>query len=237
MAHGTLFLLPTPLGAEGQEALPNYLLERVRQLAFFIVEHPKVARRWIKQCDHPRPLAELEWLELNEHTATNDLSPFLAPLRAGHDVGLMTEAGCPGIADPGAEVVREAHRQGITVRPLVGPSAILLALMGSGLNGQKFLFQGYLSAKKADLAQQIQRLEQQSLREKLTQICIEAPYRNLQLLSALVAALRPATLLTVASELTTPEEYIRTQRVEQWRREPQQPNLHKHPTVFLFLAQ
>jgi 16S rRNA (cytidine1402-2'-O)-methyltransferase len=232
---GKLYLLPTPLGEDANATLPDYVIAILHQLDFFIVEKAKTARHFIKSTGHPKPLPSLEMLELNEHTGEAAYRDFLLPLENGRDVGLMSEAGCPGVADPGAAIVKLAHQKGIEVIPLVGPSSILLALMASGLNGQRFCFQGYPTAKRPELARQISKLEQQSQREQLTQIFIEAPYRNNQLFEALTATLSPATLLCAAADLTLPTQYIRTQTVQQWRKSPL-PDLHKRPAIFLFLS-
>ena len=177
----------------------------------------------------------LHFATLNEHTAANELTELLAPLLAGEDVGIISEAGCPGIADPGAELVSLAHRHGIRVVPLVGPSSILLALMASGLNGQRFAFHGYLPIPEAERNKAIAALEAESARYHQTQLFIETPYRNEKLFSALLAHCRPQTLLCVASDITLPHEQIRTRPIAQWKSQPA-PQLNKRPSLFLLLA-
>jgi 16S rRNA (cytidine1402-2'-O)-methyltransferase len=229
---GKLYLIPVPLGETAHHTIPQYVKECLWQLDYFIVERAKTARHFIKAAQHPRPLPELEMVELSEHTKEAEYRSFLAPALSGRNIGLMSEAGCPGVADPGAVVVDLAHRQGIQVVPLVGPSSILLALMGSGMNGQKFCFQGYLSAKKQDLGQQLKHLEQLAQRDQCTQIFIEAPYRNQQIVAAALQHLAPQTRLCIAVDLTMPSEYIVTRKVEEWKRNPP-ADLHKRPAIFL----
>jgi 16S rRNA (cytidine1402-2'-O)-methyltransferase len=232
---GKLYLIPVPLGENAGHSIPEYVMEATRQLDYFIVERAKTARHFLKTVQHPRPLPELELVELSEHTPAAEYRQFLAPAQSGRSIGLMSEAGCPGVADPGAVLVELAHQQGIQVIPLVGPSSILLALMGSGLNGQQFCFHGYLSAKKQDLGQQLKRLEQGSQRDKSTQIFIEAPYRNQQVVTAALLHLAPSTRLCIAVDLTLETEQIQTQRIEAWKRNPPQ-DLHKRPAIFLLSA-
>jgi len=233
---GILFLVPTPLGEDTLAGISPELLETVFALDYFIVERGKTARRFLKAIQFPRPLQSLEFQELNEHTPDTALEGLLAPVLSGRDAGLMSEAGCPAVADPGSPLVLLAHRLGIEVRPLVGPSSILLALMASGLNGQRFCFQGYLTAKKTDLGRQIRQLEMQSGKERQTQIFIETPYRSQAMLDMLIQTLSPGTLLSVSAALTLPSQYIRTQTVARWRALHPLPDLHKQPVVFLILA-
>lgn len=232
----TLYLIPTPLGEGAGHTLPAQTLEVLFRLEYFIVERGKTVRAFLKEAGFPRPLQSLEFRELNEHTPETELPTLLEPLLEGRDAGLLSEAGCPGVADPGAPLVALAHRHGVEVVPLVGPSSILLALMASGLNGQRFSFQGYLPAKKPELQKQLKHLEQQSAREGSTQIFIETPYRNEGLLETLLHALSPSVRLCIAADLTLPGQYIRTQTVAQWRKETALPPLAKRPAVFLLLA-
>lgn len=229
---GKLYLIPVPLGENVPHTIPAYVKECLWELDYFIVERAKTARYFIKAAQHPRPLPELEMVELSEHTKEAEYRSFLAPALTGRNIGLMSEAGCPGVADPGAAVVELAHQQGIQVVPLVGPSSILLALMGSGMNGQKFCFQGYLSAKKQDLGQQLKRLEQLAQKEQSTQIFIEAPYRNQQIVEAALKNLAPQTRFCIAVDLTLPSESILTRKIEAWKRNPPK-DLHKRPAIFL----
>jgi 16S rRNA (cytidine1402-2'-O)-methyltransferase len=233
--NGTLYLIPTLLGPEGLSAsLPPATLDTVRALDTFVAENAKSARQFLKQVGMPVPLAQLRIEELNQHTHPERIDRLLVPLRAGKSAGMLSEAGCPGVADPGAELVAAAHREGMHVAPLVGPSSLLLALMASGLNGQQFCFHGYLPVERAKREQTIRQLEADSVVRHVTQLFIEAPYRNNQLLSALLATLHPDTRLSLATDLTQPTETIGTKRVREWRKET--PDLNRRPTVFLFLA-
>lgn len=233
--RGTLYLVPVPLGEGGvAPVLPTLVQSRVRGLRNFVVEHPKTARRFLKQIGTDVPLQSLSMAILDEHTPKESIAALLQPLLNGQDVGMMSEAGCPAVADPGAALVTLAHQNGITVRPLVGPSSILLALMASGLDGQRFAFHGYLPADKFGRVRSIAELEKESGKRRQTQIFIETPYRNNVLLADLLAALSPSTRLCIACELTQPAETVRTQAVSAWRKSA--PDLDKRPTVFLLLA-
>lgn len=233
---GTLYLIPVALG---ESVWPAYLPRSSRDVAtglrHFVVENAKSARAELKRLEHPLPLRELAIEQLPEKPTAADIDKLLAPLVAGHDLGLMSEAGCPGVADPGALLVRRAHELGCSVRPLVGPSSLLLALMASGLEGQRFAFHGYLPAREPERGRRIGELEAESRKLAQTQLFIETPYRNAALFDALLAGCRPQTLLCVASDLTLPTESIATRRVADWRK-AQRPDLDKRPTVFLLLA-
>ncbi|NVD74805.1 SAM-dependent methyltransferase [Duganella sp. BJB1802] len=239
---GTLFLIPNTLGET--EALSSVLPEQVQQITsqldYFVAENAKTARAFLKlvNANHPlaKPLQEITISELNVNTPAAALAGLLAPLLAGQDGGLVSEAGVPAVADPGADLVRLAHRHNIPVRPLVGPSSLLLAVMASGLNGQSFAFNGYLPTDAAQRATRIKELEQRSRKEKQTQLFIETPYRNAAMLEALVAACAPGTLLCVATDLSLPSETIRTMSAAQWK-SAKAPDFHKKPTVFLLLGQ
>lgn len=246
---GTLFLIPNTLGATeaAPRALSHVLPEQVQQIAsqldYFVAENAKTARAFLKlvAIDHPlaRPLQEIEIAELNVNTPAQALTALLAPLLAGRDAGLVSEAGVPAVADPGADLVRLAHQHGITVRPLVGPSSLLLAVMASGLNGQSFAFNGYLPTDAAARTKRIQQLEGRSRSEKQTQLLIETPYRNGAMLDALVAACQPGTLICVATDLSLRSESVRTLTAAKWKAQlagGQAPDFHKKPTVFLFLG-
>lgn len=236
MKPGRLLLLPTSLGAEqGCSYLPETVLETARGLSHFVVENAKSARAELKRMGHPVSPRELSIEVLPEKPSTSDLERLAAPMLGGHDLGLMSEAGCPAVADPGALLVRHAHQRGIVVQPLVGPSSLMLALMASGLNGQQFAFHGYLPAREPERSERIAALEKESSRLRQTEIFIEAPYRNQALFSALLARLRPETRLCLASDLTLPSESIHTREVAAWRRRPA-PDLDRRPTVFLLLA-
>ena len=228
-----LYLIPSTLGDGGLDVIPPATLARTRSIRHFIVETGKVARRYLKQVG--LPLQECTYYELNKFTRPEDLPGFLAAAERGEDVGLLSDAGAPGVADPGAAVVRIAHARGIPVVPLVGPSAILLSLMASGMNGQSFVFHGYLSPKRGTLSKDLQRLEAQSKKLRQTQLWIEAPYRNQAMVETAAATLAPTTLLGVACDLTLPTELIRTAPAAEWKNYDAAP-LHKRPAMFLLLA-
>jgi 16S rRNA (cytidine1402-2'-O)-methyltransferase len=214
----TLYLVPVPLGPVSPEAcLPPDTLAVARRLEHFVVERAKTARAHLKAMGHPLPLQSLHIEELNEHTPTAAVAGLLAPLKAGHDVGLLSEAGCPAVADPGAALVLAAHREHIAVVPLIGPSSILLALMASGLGGQRFAFHGYLPAKEPERSQKIRDLEKTARRDRATQLFIETPYRSAALLDALATTLSPETLVSVGADLSLPGQFIRTRSAQMWR--------------------
>ena len=247
---GTLYLIPNTLGPTeaAPHALSHILPEQVQDIAskldYFVAENAKTARAFLKlvAIDHPlaRPLQEIHIAELNVNTPQQALAALLAPLLEGRDAGLVSEAGVPAVADPGADLVRLAHQHGVPVRPLVGPSSLLLAVMASGLNGQSFAFNGYLPTDAGQRTKRIQQLEQRSRSEKQTQLLIETPYRNGAMLEALIASCQPGTLVCVATDLSLPMETVRTQTAAKWKAQlasGKAPDFHKKPTVFLFLAQ
>jgi 16S rRNA (cytidine1402-2'-O)-methyltransferase len=214
----TLYLIPVPLGPVSPDAcLPPDTLAVARRLDHFVVERAKTARAHLKAMGHPQPIQALRIEELNEHTLAAAIPQLLAPLKAGHDVGLLSEAGCPAVADPGAALVLAAHRESIPVVPLIGPSSILLALMASGLGGQRFAFNGYLPAKEPERSQAIRELEKTARKEKATQLFIETPYRSAALLDALAATLSPETFISVGADLSLPGQLIRTRSAKDWR--------------------
>ncbi|MBU3736222.1 MAG: SAM-dependent methyltransferase [Methylobacterium sp.] len=215
--------------------MPPDVVSLAQRLDHFVVENEKTARRFLGAVKTTKPVRELSLRTLDEHTPEKDLPALLAPLLAGHDVGLLSEAGCPGVADPGANLVALCHRHGVRVVPLVGPSSILLALMASGLDGQRFAFHGYLPADKAGRVDKLRELETESRKHRQTQIFIETPYRNGHLLEDLVAHCHPATRLCVASNLTLDSERIISRPVREWQQSPL-PDLHKQPAIFLLLA-
>lgn len=248
--YGTLYLIPNTLGAidAAPDPLSHIIPEQVQALTarldYFVAENAKTARAFLKltALRHPlaRPLQEIEIAELNVNTPAQALAGLLAPLLAGRDAGLVSEAGVPAVADPGADLVRMAHQHGITVKPLVGPSSLLLALMASGLNGQSFAFNGYLPTDAALRAKRIRELEQRSRAEKQTQLLIETPYRNGAMLEALATHCQPGTLICVATDLSLPGETVRTMAGNKWKAllsSGKTPDFHKKPTVFLLLAQ
>jgi 16S rRNA (cytidine1402-2'-O)-methyltransferase len=231
MAAGTLYLLPTGLGGEVLPFLPAGTLAVLQQLEYFVAENPKTARAFLKAAGYPRPLQSLQIETLDEHTPEARHADLLAPVSSGRGCGLLSEAGCPAVADPGSGLIGAAHRLGIRVVPLVGPSALLLALMASGLNGQRFCFHGYLPVERGARARQLSSLEKTAEAAQVTQVFIEAPYRNDALLEAILETCSGDTLLCVATDLTLPSEEIATREVADWKR--QRPRLNRRPTVFL----
>jgi len=231
-----LYLVPAWLSEDSAPAdgVPAAVLERIRALDAFVAEDAKSARKYLAACGHPKPMREIAIAELNEHTPREAVAALLEPVLQGRDLGVLSEAGVPAVADPGAALVAEAHARGITVVPLVGPSSILLALMASGLEGQRFRFAGYLPADAAARRAALAELERRSARDGETQIFIETPYRNDALLADILQSCRPQTRLAVAAELTSPREWIRMDRIEGWRarHEP----IGKRPAIFLLLA-
>jgi 16S rRNA (cytidine1402-2'-O)-methyltransferase len=236
MSAGRLFLLPAWLSEDTppQHVVPPPVLERLRALDAFVVEDAKSARRFLAACGHPKPLREIAMAELSEHTRPADVPGLLAPALAGRDLGLLSEAGVPAVADPGALLVAAAHAAQVRVVPMVGPSSLLLALMASGLEGQRFRFVGYLPADSAARRAALTDLERQSSRGAETQIFIETPYRNEALLADVLQACRPGTRLAVAADLTGPGEWIRSESIEAWKARP--VTIGKRPAIFLLLA-
>jgi 16S rRNA (cytidine1402-2'-O)-methyltransferase len=233
---GTLYLIPVPLGpASPQEVLHPGVLTTLRPLRHFVVEQAKSARAFLKAAGTDLPLQELQLAELNEHTRPAELDQLLAPLRAGHDIGLLSEAGCPAVADPGADLVALAQRENIRVVPLIGPSSLLLALMASGLNGQRFAFQGYLPAKDGERLKALRDLEAESRKRQQTQLFIETPYRNRAMFDAILLACQGNTRLCVATDLSLPGESVRTRTIAEWKKQ-MPPDIERRPTVFLLLA-
>ena len=232
MTKGKLYLIPTPLGENAVHTIPPYVIEKLHELDFFIAERAKTARAFIKTTQPKKAFADLTFFELNKRTVPEEITTFLKPAENGNDMGLLSEAGCPGVADPGAEIVKMAHEKGIEVIPFVGPSSILLALMASGMNGQGFSFQGYLSAKKPELAKDLTRLEQLSRRHRQTQIFIETPYRNMGMLEEAFKVLSAETRLCVAADISLKTEFILTKKIKDWKK-AKLPNLHKRPAIFL----
>lgn len=233
--QGKLYLIPTTLGdTEPLVVLPISVKQAIEKINHFIVEHEKTARRFIKKIQPRKSQSGLHVMTLNKFTDPMEIPAFLEPCDKGFDVGILSEAGSPAIADPGAEVVQLAHKRGIRVVPLVGPSSLLLGLMGSGLNGQRFAFHGYLPIEKSERRKAIKALERISKEQDQTQLFIETPYRNNKLMEDLVSALAPQTQLCVATDLTLPTEYIVTKEVAAWKGNV--PDLHKRPTLFLLQA-
>lgn len=231
---GKLFLLPNTLGETDINAvIPSEVILHIKSIKVFATENPQNTRRYLKKIDKNRAIDELVFLELNEHSTQKDVELCLHYLEK-NDVGIISEAGCPGIADPGAELVALAHRHRYPVIPLVGPSSILLALMASGLNGQHFSFNGYLPIKSHERQRTLKNYERQSAIENRTQIFIETPYRNQKLFEDMLRILNPQTLLSIACDITTNNEYIKTMTVQDWKK--QQVEIHKRPAIFLIQA-
>ncbi|MBQ5670208.1 MAG: SAM-dependent methyltransferase [Tidjanibacter sp.] len=233
MAYGKIYMLPCPI-SEGNpyDVLPEANRAVMGGLDYFIVENVRTARRFLSAAKIGRPIEELEFAECNEHTTALDIEPLLRPVLEGRSAGIISEAGLPGVADPGADVVALAQKKGIEVIPLVGPSSILMALMASGQNGQSFAFNGYLPIKPAERAKALRNFERRAQVEGQSQIFIEAPYRNEKLLGDMLATLSGTTRVTVAVDITSPTQIIRTLSVEQWRKTPL-PDMHKRPTIFI----
>jgi 16S rRNA (cytidine1402-2'-O)-methyltransferase len=227
-----LYLVPNVLSeCDWQSVLPAGIKQIVTNTRYFIVEDVRTVRRFLKQVNPEININDLTFFELNKFTQLSDLPSFLKPAVDGSDVAVVSEAGCPGIADPGADVVRIAHQKGIKVVPLVGPSSILLALMASGLNGQNFTFNGYLPVKPAERIKALQELEKKAKFNHQTQIFIETPYRNNQLLQDILKCCQPQTWLCIAADITGNEEFIVTKSIQQWKMAI--PELHKKPVIFL----
>ena len=232
----TLFLIPVELGDTPQErVLPPYNREVILGIRHFIVEEVRSARRFLKRVDKEIDIDSLTFYPMGKHADTALFTQYLKPLEAGEDVGVISEAGCPAVADPGADVVAIAQRKGYRVVPLVGPSSMILAVMASGLNGQSFAFHGYLPIDPADRIKRLKQLEARALQEHETQLFIETPYRNQKLFDVLCQTLRPQTRLCVAAGITTADEWIKTHTVAEWKRQ-QLPGLSKIPAIFLFGA-
>ncbi len=229
---GTLYLVPNTLGNPDTSAtIPGGITAMVNSIKVFIVEDLRNARRYLKNLNREIDIDRLTFHELNEHTPAEEVPTFLEQAESGHDTAIISEAGVPGVADPGAAVVRIAHEKGIRVVPLTGPSSILLSLMASGLNGQSFCFHGYLPVKRHDRIKRIREIEQVALRKNETQMFIEAPYRNDALLSDILKSCRSSTLLCIAADITLKTEFIFTRSVAVWR--TKKPALHKRPVIFL----
>lgn len=229
---GKLYLIPTTLGdVEPMDVLPQTITRTIDFIDDYIVENEKTARRFIKSIQPQKVQANLRISTLNKHTEVSEHNQMIKPCLEGKNIGLLSEAGCPGVADPGAVIVKLAHEKGIQVVPLVGPSSILLALMASGMNGQKFAFNGYLPIDKSEKKSTLKSLEKLSSDKNQSQIFIETPYRNNKMLEDLIQALQPSTYLCVASDITLPTEYIKTQRISEWKKT--KVDLHNRPTIFI----
>ena len=232
MILGKLYLIPTTLGDNApMEVLPITVKQTIEFCYFFIVENEKTARRFIKKICPEKSQPDLNLFVLNKFTSVEEISHYLNPCKAGENIGIISEAGCPGIADPGAEIVALAHQQNIEVIPLVGPSSILLSVMASGLNGQSFAFNGYLPIDKNERKNTLKRLERRAKEEKQTQVFIETPFRNEALFQEMLQTLESSTKLCIACDITLSTQYIRTFSISVWKK--QTISLHKRPTIFV----
>lgn len=230
---GTLYLIPVTLGeTEINQVLPSYNHDIIVNVKHFIVENIRSARRFLKKVEKTIDIDELTFYELNRHTDRKFIGEYLDAMKAGNDVGIISEAGCPAIADPGADVVAIAQSRGYKVVPLVGPSSIIMSVMGSGFNGQSFAFNGYLPVEVPQRIKALKKLENKVWNEDQTQLFIETPYRNAKMFETIVNNLKPQTKLCVAAGITCPEEYIKTRTIEQWKKNPL-PDMGKIPAIFL----
>ena len=225
-----LFLIPNVINEEGPNLLPDYIASQIKDIRAFFVEEPKSSRRLLKSLNAQFPLADCRFFDLNEHSNLKEVHEYV-PILKKEDCAIISEAGCPCVADPGADLVFLAHQNNIEIIPLVGPSSILLALMASGLNGQNFAFNGYLPKDRQEKAQKIKMLEDRSRKEKQTQIFMEAPYRNQNILEDILASCHDQTHLCIACDITSPHQIIKTMSIRDWKKNP--PNIDKKPALFL----
>lgn len=230
MNKGTVYLIPTLLDEEGLEVIPACVVDAVKQCSVFFVENERTARRYLKRIWSEMVIDDYEWHTIHK-TEEAVRSVFLEALKSNKTMGIISEAGCPGIADPGQILVEAAQHAGAKIKPLTGPNSIILALMGSGMNGQHFRFAGYLPIEKELRIRAIKAMESEIITKHCTQIFIETPYRNLQLLEVLLQTCNSYTRLCIAASLTSPQEYIKTKSIAEWRKE--KPDLHKKPAIFL----
>ncbi len=230
----TLYLIPVELGDTPHErVLPAYNRDIILSIKYFIVEELRSARRFLKRVDRDIDIDALTFYPMGKHADSALFAEYLKPLETGENVGVISEAGCPAVADPGADVVAIAQRKGLRVVPLVGPSSMIMAVMASGLNGQSFAFNGYLPIDPSDRMKRLKQLEERALKESQTQLFIETPYRNQKLFDILCQTLRPQTRLCVAAGITTDDEWIHTHTVSEWKKQ-KLPDLSKTPSIFLF---
>jgi len=230
--QGKIYMVPNHLGNENTAfTIPGEVAKLACGLHYFIVENLRTARRYLRLLDPEMDIDNSTFFVLDKHTGPKEYSTFLEPIKQGHDIGVLSEAGCPGVADPGAEIVKIAHQKNIQVVPLVGPSSILMALMASGMNGQSFAFNGYLPIDKSGRSAAIKQLEAKSSKARQTQLFIEAPYRNNAMAHDLLKHCRPDTLLCIACNISMPDEYVVTRPISAWK--GKLPELHKKPTMFL----
>ncbi len=233
MKNGVLHLIPNSISIDtGKDDVPDALFRLIRRIKFWVVENTRTTRRYLKKLDKSIDINALQFIEMDKHSNHDEDMKALTWLKAGHDVGLMSEAGLPGIADPGNQLILQAHQENIPVVPHAGPSSMLLGLIASGLTGQRFMFHGYLPVQSHERNHVLKKIEKQSIRDKASQIIMETPYRNEQLFEALVSNLHGNTWLSVACDIDSPDAFIRTLRVKTWKKAPQL-NLHKRPAVFV----
>lgn len=232
MEKGTIYLIPNLLGESNpEETLPQQISHLVIELKYYIVENIRTTRRFLKKINKSVNIDEIKFFELNKHTKSGDIATFLNPALDGKNIGIVTEAGVPGIADPGADVVKIAHQKNIKVKPLVGPTSIVMAMMASGMNGQNFAFNGYLPIQKNERINKIKFYEKRSKHENQSQIFIETPYRNNALLDDFITACGNQTELCIAVDISLENEFIKTQAIQSWKK--QKPDLHKRPCIFI----
>ncbi len=235
MSSSTLFLIPSLLGNDDAGQIPESTKTEVQKLKYFIVENSKEARKFLKIIFPQMIQQEIAVIEFDKHDKNPDWKTFLSPLEAGNDAGLISDCGCPAVADPGSGLIAAAHREGIKIKPLIGPSSILLALMASGFNGQSFIFHGYLPVEKKLLVKKLKQMEQESRKLNQTQIFMETPYRNLSLLNSLLSTLNSQTYLSISCNLTCDDEWIKTLPVSKWKNLGEIPILKK-PCIFLIYS-
>ena len=235
VGKGTLFLIPTIIAEDTvQVVIPQQVLMALKDIRFFLAENPRTARRYLSSLKIYDAIESLTFEVLNKETKEAELSALMAPSIDGFNIGVISESGCPGVADPGSMAVRFAHQNGISVVPLVGPSSIVLALMASGLNGQSFAFHGYLPVEAKEAARAIRELEKESSVKHQTQLFIETPYRNNHVLDHLLTSLKPTSILSIALDLTGQNQFIQTKTVKEWK--VNKPSLPKEPAIFSFIA-
>jgi len=232
MTKGNLYLIPVTLGdSNPADVLPQTVFRSIDVLSTFVVENSKDARKFIKAVNPEKKQSELVLFELNKHTDSKEIATFIQPMLEGQNMGLMSDAGCPGVADPGAVVVKMAHEKGIKVIPLVGPSSILMSMMASGMNGQSFTFNGYLPIDKSEKKAALKNLEKWSFERNQSQLFIETPYRNNQIIEDMLQLLHPQTRLCIACDISLPTEFIQTKPIALWKKS--KPDLHKRPCIFI----
>jgi len=230
--HGTLFMIPCPIVDHKNDSIPSETISLTHGITHFVVERARTARRWLSSINHPAAIDEMDIFELDKNNKDQDLSPMLSKLKSGINIGVISEAGCPGIADPGHRAVKYAHSQGYKVTPLVGPNSIVMALMASGFNGQSFAFAGYLPAKKPELTKRLRQLESTLRSTGQTQLFMEAPYRNGFMIDEICSSLSGNTLLCVACDINADTESIKTLTLSKWK-SVDKKQYHKRPAIFV----